>query len=46
MLKVGLILYSVRQAMAQDATRLPTELDSIRVSMEAFRRFEGISWDQ
>ncbi len=31
--------------LEQDATRQPTELDSIRVSMEAFRRFEGISWD-
>ena len=31
--------------LEQDATRMPTELDSIARSMEAFRRFEGISWD-
>ena len=31
--------------LEQDATRLPTEIDSIRVSMDAFKKFTGISWD-
>jgi sugar phosphate isomerase/epimerase len=31
--------------LEQDATRLPSELESIKVSMDAFRKFTGISWD-
>ena len=30
--------------LEQDATRMPSELDSVRRSMEGFRKFTGISW--
>ena len=32
--------------LEQDSTRLPSELESIRVSMDAFKKFNGISWNQ
>jgi sugar phosphate isomerase/epimerase len=31
--------------LEQDATRMPSELDSVKKSMESFRKFTGISWD-
>ncbi len=31
--------------LEQDFTRLSSQLDSIKVSMEAFRKYSGISWD-
>ena len=31
--------------LEQDATRMPTQMDSIEKSMEGFRKFDGISWD-
>ena len=31
--------------LEQDYTRLPTQIASIEKSMEAFRRFQGLSWD-
>ena len=31
--------------LEQDATRMPTQLDSITRSMESFRQFRNISWD-
>ncbi len=31
--------------LEQDYTRLPTQLDSIARSMESFRKFQNISWD-
>lgn len=30
--------------LEQDYTRMPSEIESIQRSMEAFRRYEGISW--
>jgi sugar phosphate isomerase/epimerase len=30
--------------LEQDYTRLPTQFDSIKKSMDAFRKYEGISW--
>lgn len=32
--------------LEQDSTRLGSELESIEVSMSAFRKFEGISWEK
>jgi len=31
--------------LEQDATRLSSELESIKISMDAFKKFDGISWD-
>jgi hypothetical protein len=31
--------------LEQDATRMPTQLDSIEKSMGAFQKFSGISWE-
>lgn len=31
--------------LEQDATRMPGELESVKKSMESFRKFTGISWD-
>ena len=31
--------------LEQDATRLPTSLASIERSMESFKKFKNISWD-
>ena len=31
--------------LEQDATRLPTQLDSVARSMESFHKFQNISWD-
>ena len=31
--------------LEQDNTAMPSEFDSIQTSMDAFRRFKGISWD-
>lgn len=32
--------------LEQDATRLDSELESIRVSMDAFQKFKGICWEK
>ena len=44
-MKVRLILYSVRDEMEQDYTRMPSQLESIRKSMEGFQKFSGIEWE-
>lgn len=31
--------------LEQDYTRMPTQIDSIRKSMEGFKKFSGISWE-
>ncbi|MBR2121537.1 MAG: sugar phosphate isomerase/epimerase [Lachnospiraceae bacterium] len=31
--------------LEQDYTRMPTQIDSIKKSMEGFRKFSGISWE-
>ena len=30
--------------LEQDATRMPTQIDSIKKSMEGFKKFTGIEW--
>ena len=31
--------------LEQDATRMPTQIDSIIKSMEGFKKYTGIQWD-
>lgn len=32
--------------LEQDATRMPTEMDSVKKSMEGFKKYHGIVWDE